>query len=507
MQTGWIKGLKMAAVLMVFLVAIASLSGASSTTDQLVTDITISDAVEDELFLDASIRAHLINVSTMEGVVTLSGSVDNLLAKQRAERIAETVKGVRAVVNTIKVLPPILRSDSEIKADVKGALLADPATDSFDIDVKVNDNVVTLTGSVSSWQEREIAAKVAMGVKGVKNLRNDLVFTYTSNRPDNDIQQDVNQTLRWDVLVDHALIDVDVTDGRVTLSGTVGSLAEKHRAIDDAYVANVTEVDAEKLAVRLWARDPQLRMNKYKNVSDEKIREAINDALFYDPRVSFFAVTPQVSNGVVTLRGTVDNLKASRAAYQTASSTVGVARVVNRIKVRPTQIIGDEKLKTQIEEAFTRDPIVESFEISVHVRNGVADLFGSVGTFFEKNQAEDLASRVNGVIAVNNYLKVNAVRPPSIFNPFLDDWHFTRDFAPLYGPPLRLVRSDAQIESDIEDQLFWSPFVNADGIHVSVENGHVTLTGTVDSQREFDAATENAYQGGAAAVDNRLIVR
>ena len=66
MQTGWIKGLKMAAVLMVFLVAIASLSGASSTTDQLVTDITISDAVEDELFLDASIRAHLINVSTME---------------------------------------------------------------------------------------------------------------------------------------------------------------------------------------------------------------------------------------------------------------------------------------------------------------------------------------------------------------------------------------------------------------------------------------------------------
>lgn len=99
------------------------LSGAAP----MVTDASISDAVEDELLLDRNIRAHLIDVSTHEGIVTLSGSVDNILARQRAMRITEAVNGVRAVVNTIQVLPPVLRSDDEIKDDVKQALVRDPA--------------------------------------------------------------------------------------------------------------------------------------------------------------------------------------------------------------------------------------------------------------------------------------------------------------------------------------------------------------------------------------------
>ena len=74
--------------------------------------------------------------------MTLSSSVDNLPARQRAMRIAETVKGVRAVVNTIRVLPPIFRSDNKITDDVKQALVLDPATDSYAVDVALRDNVV-----------------------------------------------------------------------------------------------------------------------------------------------------------------------------------------------------------------------------------------------------------------------------------------------------------------------------------------------------------------------------
>ena len=370
------------------------------------------------MFLDPSIRAHLIDVTVSEGIVTLDGSVDNLLAKRRSERIAEAVKGVRAVVNTINVLPPVLRSDSEIRADVKQALLTDPATDAYEIDVRVKDNVVTLSGSVNSWQARKLSGKVAMGVKGVKALHNDLTFEYANMRPDKEIEQDIKRALRWDVLVDHALVDVAVMAGEVTLSGTVGSLSDKRQAIGDAYVANVTGVDAETLEVQLWARDPQLRGNKYKNLSDGEIRKAVSDALSIDPRVSTFTVTPEISNGVAILRGTVDNLKARRAAGRTASNTVGVSRVVNRIKVRPLKVYIDAKLKTRIENALAKDPIVESYEISVTVRNGVVDLFGSVGTVFEKLQAEDLATRVNGVIAVNNYLVVSTYSAPYAFDPF-----------------------------------------------------------------------------------------
>jgi len=475
------------------------LSGAAP----MVTDASISDAVEDELLLDRNIRAHLIDVNTHEGIVTLSGGVDNILARQRAMRIAETVKGVRAVVNTIRVLPPVLRSDDEIRDDVNQALVLDPATDSYEVDVVVKDNVVTLSGTVDSWQERELCATVAMGVKGVKTLNNEIVFKYKESRPDAEIMQDVSQALRWDVLVDHALIDVDVKNGNVALSGTVGSLAEKMRAIGDAYVANVNTVDAKKLEVRLWARDPQLKGDKYKNLSDNEIHDAVKDALFYDPRVASFEVTPQVISGVVTLRGTVDNLKARRAAAQTAGNTVGVTRVVDRLKVRPLQRYSDDTLESRIADAFIRDPVVDAFGITVNVRNGTVDLFGTVGTFFEKKQAEDIASRVKGVVAVNNYLVVAAFA-----DPYLDDWRYTRDMmGPHYGPPLRPFKTDADIKEEIEDEFFWSPFVNDDDITVSVDDGTATLTGTVGSWMEYNAASDNAYEGGATRVSNQLKVR
>jgi len=474
------------------------LSGATP----MLTDASISDAVEDELLLDPNIRAHLIDVTTNEGIVTLSGSVDNILAKRRARRIAEMVKGVRAVVNTITVLPPILRSDNEIKEDVELALMIDPATDAYEIDVGVKDNVVTLSGTVDSWKERELCATVAMGVKGVKDLNNEIAYKYQDSRPDAEIKQDIAEAMRWDVLVDHALIDVVVKNGNVQLSGTVGSLAEKMRAIGDAYVANVKSVDAQDLEVRLWARDPQLRGDKYQDVSDSDIRKAVNDALLYDPRVASFEITPEVIGGVVTLRGLVDNLKAKRAAEQTTNNTVGVLRVVNRLKVRPLQPYSDSNLESIIERAFVRDPIVESFQITVDVRNGVVDLYGSVGTVFEKDQAEDIASRVNGVITVNNYIVVSAIA-----DRYLNEWRYGRDVGHPYGPPVRRLQTDADIKEEIEDEFFWSPFVNGDTIDVSVKSGTATLTGTVGSWTEYNAASDNAYEGGAAVVDNQLKVK
>jgi osmotically-inducible protein OsmY len=98
-----------------------------------------------------------------------------------------------------------------------------------------------------------------MGVKGVKAINNKITLKPKENRPDSEIRQDIAQSLRCDILIDDALIEVDVKHGKVELSGTVGSLVEKHRAIDTAHVANVESVDARNLAVRWWTRDPQLR--------------------------------------------------------------------------------------------------------------------------------------------------------------------------------------------------------------------------------------------------------
>ena len=62
-------------------------------------------------------------MQTAAGVVVLSGFVDHLLAKERAQQRAERIKGVRGVVNQL-VVKPVLRADAEILGDVKQAVLS-----------------------------------------------------------------------------------------------------------------------------------------------------------------------------------------------------------------------------------------------------------------------------------------------------------------------------------------------------------------------------------------------
>ena len=71
----------------------------------------------------------------------------------------------------------------------------------------------------------------------------------------------------------------------------------------------------------------------------------------------------------------------------------------------------------------------------------------------------------------------------------------------------KTVKTDAAIKEDIEDELFWSPFVDLDEVNVKVDDGTATLTGDVDSLGEYEAATENALEGGAHKVDNDLVIR
>ena len=492
-------------ILTVGCLVLAAAGSSTAQTVPTVTDQAISDVVEDQLRQDHAFFTDLIDISTEDGIVNLSGRTGNLLAKERAARIAEKVKGVRAVVNIIEVVPPEQRSDAEIKVDLAEALVEDPATEAVEVQFMVEDNVVTLTGEVDSWQERILAAKVAKGVKGVKEVRNQIDVLYKVDRSDEDIRQDIVQALRWDVLVDHAMIDVKVENGMVFLSGTVGSVAEKGRATADAYVANVQGVDSEKLEVELWARDETLRGAKYKNVTDSAIRDAIAEALRKDPRVAVFNVTPEVDAGMVTLRGTVDNLKAKRAAAETARHTVGVVDVDNRLKVRPATVYDDAMLEARIRGALKRHPLVEAPAITVNVQNGVAELFGSVETSYEKSRVEDLASQIRGVVGVRNYLAVSGYLDPYPYDPYLGDTYFW-DTPEFYDPP-RALASDKTIAEEIEDELFWSPFVDADEVAVRVEDGRATLTGTVDSWLEYSAASENAFEGGAMIVYNELQVR
>lgn len=472
---------------------------------QQPTDQQIADAVEDEILFDQAVRLAEIEVEVVDNVVTLSGTVDNLLAKRRAERIARAVKGVEAVVDNLAVVASVARSDAEIRRDAAAALTEDPATESYEISVVVDDGTAILEGNVDSWQEKKLAEYVVAGVRGVTAVDNRIDIALPDpQRPDTEIAAEVREMLRANVLVDDGLIDVSVEDGLVRLEGTVGSASEKAEAKVTAWVAGVHDVDATGLEVARWARDEDLRDRKYAHQADSEIAAAVKDAMLYDPRVNSFDITAQVSDGIVTLRGTVDNVKAKRAAEEDARNTVGVVRVENRIRIEAPVEVTDEEAERRLQDALLRDPYVERFEIDANVVNGIVTLDGQVESNYERSRAGDIAARTSGVTEVVNNLEVTDEEELLVYDPYVDPYLY--DYDGFWTAPRYTFTSDATIEEEIADELWWSPFVDSDDVDVTVDDGVATLTGTVDSWSERAAATENAFEGGAAWVDNDLVV-
>jgi osmotically-inducible protein OsmY len=305
------------------------------SSEPVLTDQSIGDAVQNELREARGDLASNIYVVAKNGVILLTGQVDRLLTKERAVSVAELVVGVRAVVDLIRIVPPYPMKNGEIRDRVKEALGHNPATSSSPINVSVSANVVTLSGTVESWQRKHLAGQLAKGVRGVAAVDNRLKVQFDKRRPRSglEIKTDVEQTFKWDNLLDHERIRVQVKGGAVRLGGYVDSEWEKGRAKLDAYVTGVTSVDVKGLKVEPRARDPKLRKAKYVDKSDAEILEDLQDALLLDPRVKSFNVHPQVSFGIVTLRGEVDDAMAKQAAEEDAWHTVGVRSVENHLQV------------------------------------------------------------------------------------------------------------------------------------------------------------------------------
>ncbi len=455
---------------------------ASAETDnQGIQDSDITLAVIDDLSTDDLVSAHLIDVGTKDGIVTLSGAVDNLLSKDIAVQIAGRIKGVRGVIDEIDV-KTVKRPDDEIRTDVLKALILDPTTSQYDTDVEVAKGVATLSGKVNSWAEKQLVEDTVKGVKGVKGIKNELSINININRPDSEIKAEIEHILDLDPYLNNGLVDVNVQEGRVSLTGTVSSVAEKTTAYNDAWAAGIKSVDISGLEVKWWMRDDMHRGKKWAPKSDKEITDAINDAFEFDPRVKPFRIDVQVNNGDVVLSGTVGNLKAKKAAEQDAKDTIGVgpADVKNYLRVRLVNPPSDSEITENIQKMLSVHPILERHNIIVLVRNQKVYLYGVVDYLPEKNLAESVASGIKGVVDVENNITVRKA------------WKW---------------RSDNQVKKSIKRRLFWSPFVDSDNISVDVKDGIAVLSGTVNSWYELKSAVQSAFKGGAKSVKSQLKIK
>ncbi len=379
----------------------------SSLRAQVTPDTEITASVEAELARDPMVPANLIHAETNQGVVALTGSVDNLLAKERAGKLAETVRGVQSVINRITVIPSE-QSDKQILNDVKQSFRIDAATSPSKANVKVKGGIVTLTGVVDSRAEKQIYTDDAEGVQGVGGVENEMTVKEVAKRPDDEIKNEIERRLSLDVWVNPNLVKTQVKNRRVTLTGLVGTVAEKSRVYDDAWVAGVRSVDGSGLNVDPTVVNPLLRPRQVVNLPNNEVAAAVGNAFLHDPRAYMFAPEITVQDGIVTLSGTVTNLRAKMAMEQDAKNTVGVVGVKNNLQVVPPTSPSDKVIAQSIKDAFARDTFLRRQKIGVSVSNSQVKLSGQVQYPFQNSRAEDRASQIIGVRGVANEITVGA---------------------------------------------------------------------------------------------------
>lgn len=399
--------------LLTFVIAFFFITGCQESTSDTVevpSDANITKAVNAQFAANEAVPAENIAVNTSEGVVTLSGSTTNMLAKRKATSLAQNIHGVLSVVNNVKISGG--RPDDAIETDVNQALSTDPATEALEISIDVQNGLVKLTGAVDSWQEKQLAATVAAGVKGVKELNNTILVQPNTTRSEENIKQEVEETLMMNSEIRNNRISVTVDSNRVTLSGAVGSAYEKQLAMDYSHVVGVDSVVADELEVHPEFRSDMLESDRLDVLTDEQIVNAIRKAFTYDPRVPEEMIDVSISEDIAILSGSVNNLNSKLAAESDARHTAGVRDVENNIQVEkkvvvtPDVPVTDEAIQNRVDLAIQRDPYVETANLSISVNEGALVLKGTVDSQFKKDQAEEVARNVKGVLAISNNIVV-----------------------------------------------------------------------------------------------------
>ncbi len=223
-----------------------------------LTDELVMLAVDDELRRSEAVDGHRIDVDVDKGIVTLSGQVSNLLAKEIAVGLAERVRGVVAVLDEMEVNTE-RRDNAALEKDVVDALSADPATHRLALKVVADENVVTLSGTVPSNGEKTLAGEVAMGVKGVIELENEINVESKKTLTDKELQAEISELFKYAALLDDVQLEVEVKDGVAVLNGRVASSFQKSHADYLAYRAGATDVDSRGVNVNWRHTDPLLR--------------------------------------------------------------------------------------------------------------------------------------------------------------------------------------------------------------------------------------------------------
>jgi len=222
----------------------------------------------------------------------------------------------------------------------------------FKIDTEVHDGVATLRGSVDSKTERDLAEELALGVDGIKDVKNELEIdpeasskrahadnsgkagrSFMRKFEDANLTAKVKSQLLWNSSTDGLDIDVDTRNGIVNLSGEVDSEAAAELA--EQIARNTSEVLDVKnqlkvssgAAVSIDERVARKSRQAGEQFSDGWITTKVKSALLYNRHVDGSDINVETRNGVVSLGGHVDSDFERDQAISIARGVKGVKNV------------------------------------------------------------------------------------------------------------------------------------------------------------------------------------
>jgi osmotically-inducible protein OsmY len=210
-----------------------------------------------------------------------------------------------------------------------------------------------------------------------------------------ELQKDVQDSIKWQPLLKAAEIGVTAKNGVVTLTGNVNSFTKK--------------IEAEKAAksvvgVRAVVEDINVKFTNSHEKNDEDLATEILSSMKWDWSVPNDKVQVKVENGWVTIDGSVEWNYQKESARSCAANLIGVKGVTNNVSVKTNS--NDAIEQADIEKALSRSWMVDDHNIQVKVNGNKVVLRGAVESIFEKDEAARLAWNAPGVNEVDNELAV-----------------------------------------------------------------------------------------------------